>query len=476
MAIICAQTAVVGYTSALVCNKLARIDNIQPTFPDRADLILEGQYASAYTSGSALRRGNEIWTLFLLSKNVPGGTVNIKLTISSDPCAGAACPDKCIGSDLWSYRCDPKYENLVPVGYECVQDSLKQANSPACVAPAAPTYAVEFKTFENMLGILGFLSHYTGMLTSGINRLIPQEAGWSVHSTEIDSSRGVIRLLLSETGSWNLTDVIIFLLTAIALAISAICFLLLPTTLGIALGVIALVIASYSVIRLIDRVSVLEESVNNFRTKDQNDVRLDQMVANVLDQYEKSSKTKDNCLNKLNGLKSAYVSYLDVMQKNFANLYTPAMKRTFAATVDSAIEQFKAGTITCERATEIILTQGGIAKSDLSTNFSTVYNINNPYVPPKKEDCWISKPIGEGCLLSASTGQWIVGTIIAVAGLGVAYWAITRKPEETKIVIERVKEEAERAREAIRKIRAPAVPRITGAPAAPRITGAPVAV
>ncbi len=271
---------------------------------------------------------------------------------------------------------------------------------------------------------------------------------------------------MSEIGSWSISDVAIFLLTAIAMAIAVVCFLLFPTSLGIALGVFALVVAGYGVYRLVDMVSVLKEQVTNYQTKDQNDTRLDQMVANVLAAYEKSPKTKDDCLNKLNGLKIAYTTYLDTMQKDFANLYTPAMKRTFAAAADGAIEQFKNGTITCEQATEKMLTQGGIAKADVSTNFTTVYVTNNPYVPPKKEDCWIAAPLGEGCVLSAKTGKIIVGSVAAVGILGVVYWFVTRRPAEAKIVIERVKEEAARARAAYREIRAPAMPQITGAPVA----------
>lgn len=75
------------------------------------------------------------------------------------------------------------------------------------------------------------------------------------------------------------------------------------------------------------------------------------------------------------------------------------------------------------------------------------------------EKCWISKPLGEGCLLSASTGQWIVGTALAALGLYITYWAVTRKPKETKIFIEKAKravgEEYERARAAYRELRAP---------------------
>ncbi len=204
MTIICGpQTAVVGYTSTLVCNKLIRIDNIQPIYPDRADLILEGQYASAYTSGSALRRGNEIWTLFLLSKNVPGGTVNIKLTISSDPCAGVSCPDKCIGNDLWAYRCDPKYENLVPVGYECVQDSVKQANSPACVA--ATHYISLSMGFVPHELVACFETYISAISNNLMTKIAPPPSPWVYVKTTYDRITNSFNLWFYIPGTVALT-------------------------------------------------------------------------------------------------------------------------------------------------------------------------------------------------------------------------------------------------------------------------------
>ncbi len=343
---------------------------------------------------------------------------------------------------------NPKGQNIIK----------NECSDPVTVLLGSSSYAIDFKIFENTAGILDLLSSYTGMVTARLNEIIPVEAGWSIASTEILSSQGIIRLYMTETGSWTIQQVAVFLLTAMALVIAAVCFLLFPTPLGIALGVIALVISSYGVIRLIDKVSVLQELVTNFETKDQNDTRLDQMIANVLDQYNKSPKTNDDCLNKLNGLRISYSEYMDTMQKDFSTLYTPAIKRTFESTADGAIEEFKAGTLTCEAATERITTQGAIAKSDVSTNFTTVYNINNPYKPPKKEDCWIKAPIGEGCFLSANTGMWIIGTVVAIAGLGITYWAVTRKPAETRIVFEKAKEEFGRARSAFRTLTAPAIP------------------
>jgi len=338
------------------------------------------------------------------------------------------------------------------------------------LTPAAPTHIIEFKLLENASGINETLKSYTTMLTATINSFIPVEAGWTVYSTEVDTSKGILRLQLSPTGSWGIVEIATFLFAIIITAIGALLIIIfLPVGLvGIAIIAASAIVLDYVVYRLIDYNVELQQKVTNLQAKDQNDTKLDQTIAGVLDLYEKSAKTKDDCLNKLNGLRISYTTYLDTMQKNFPNLYTPAMKRTFQSTADNSIAQFRDGKITCERATEIITTSGALAKSDVSTNFTANYNTVLGYTPPKK-DCWISKPLSEDCILSAETGMWIAGTIVAVIGLGITYWAVTRKPAETRLVFEKAKEAAvkggeiakaeyERMKTAYREIRAPAVP------------------
>lgn len=338
------------------------------------------------------------------------------------------------------------------------------------LAPAAPTHYLDFQLFENASGIFDVLKSNAIMLTAAINSLIPDAAGWKVYSADVDTSKGILRLQLSPTGSWGIVEIATFLFTIIITAIGAILIIIfLPVgILGIAIIAASAIVLNYVVYRIIDYNVELQQKVTNFEAKDQNDTKLDQTIAGVLDLYEKSAKTKDDCLNKLNGLRISYTTYLDMMQKNFPNLYTPAMKRTFQSTADNAIAQFRDGKITCERATEIVTTSGATAKADASTNFTANYNTEIGYTPPKK-DCWISKPLSEDCILSAETGMWIAGTIVAVIGLGITYWAVTRKPAETRIVFEKAKEAAvkggelakaeyARMKTAYREIRAPAVP------------------
>ncbi len=335
---------------------------------------------------------------------------------------------------------------------------------------ASPTHILEFKLLENASGIFETLKSYSTMLTAAINSLVPVEAGWTVYSTEVDTSKGILRLQLSPSGSWGILDYAAFLLTIIITAIGALLLaIFLPVgIIGIAIIAASVIVLDFIVYKIIDYSVELQQQVTNLKVKDQNDTKLDQTLGAVFEEYERSAKTKDDCLNKLNGIRISYTTYMDTMQKNFPNLYTPAMKRAFQSNADNAIAQLRDDKITCERATEIVMASGATAKADVSTNFTANYNTTLGYTPPKK-DCWISGPIGEDCLLSASTGKWIVGGTVALIGLGIAYWAVTRKPAETKIVFERAKElaikggelakaEYERMKSAYSTARAPAVP------------------
>ncbi len=339
------------------------------------------------------------------------------------------------------------------------------------LAPAAPTHIIEFKMLENTPGINETLKSYTTMLTSIINSFIPVEAGWTVYSTEVDTSKSILRMYLSPTGSWGIWDIATLLVTSLIIGIGALLLaVFLPVGLvGIAIIAASALVVEYVVINLINQNVELQQIVTNLQAKDQNDTKLDQVRAAVYEEYEKSAKTKDDCLNLLNGLRISTSGYMDTMQKNFPNLYTPAIKRTYQATVDNAIADLRKDKITCARAMEIEIGAYTISRSDISTNFTANYNTTLGYTPPKK-DCWIPKPLSEDCILSAETGMWIAGTIVAVIGLGITYWAVTRKPAETRLVFEKAKEAAvkggeiakaeyERMKTAYRDIRAPAVPR-----------------
>lgn len=63
-----------------------------------------------------------------------------------DPCTGVTCSDTCFGADLWIMKCDP-------LTGACVQDVLKQANSPICSGSHYIEYDFSFlpQSFLNLI-------------------------------------------------------------------------------------------------------------------------------------------------------------------------------------------------------------------------------------------------------------------------------------------------------------------------------------
>lgn len=509
MLIICGpQTATVGYTSMLVCNKLVKIDNIQSTSPDMVDLILEGGYVSAYTSGSALRRGNEIWILFLLSKNVPGGTVNIKLTISSDPCAGVTCPDKCVGSDLWNYRCNPIYDNLVPAGYECVQDSLNQANSPQCIAP---THYVSMSLGFVPPELITYFETYISAISDNLMTYIaPPPSPWEYVKTTYDRITNSFNLWfyipatavltmapggLQDIYNWFAVWVagiigVIFIIIGLILAIFFTGPLLVLGLISLFAGVVVLVWRVYDAVTNEQKA---ETVATNLTIQIEQNNKEDQARNLAESLWNKSAKTQSDCTTRLQTYRDAHLAKINGFLDQYAKypfLVTELtkLKDTYTTNANRIITEFKAipyAATTCD--TYFVRLNSEIGTSTVAINDALGRNINpaeNYSIAckgwtnqaacekadcfwydsacHKEEACWIGSPLG-GCVLSAGTGKTIVGVTVGLVVLGAAYWLLTRKRAEvTSIYVgakEAVTTEAARAKAAYREIRPPAVPR-----------------
>lgn len=511
MSIICGpQTATVGYTSTLVCNKLVRIDNIQPLFPDRVDLILEGEYVSAYTSGSALRHENEIWTLFLLSKNVPAGTVSIGLTISSDPCAGVPCPDKCVGNDLWDYRCGPKYENLVPVGYECVQNSLKQANSPQC---AGATHYVSLSMGFVPLELIAYFETYISAISDNLmTKIAPPPGPWVYLKTTYDRTTNSFNiwlylpatavLYMSPGALQDLYDYF----TAWAPLVTGVLLILIAAfgPFGVFADIVllfaGLVILAWKVRDATSKQLLAETKAANLTIQLEQNNKEEQARSSAEETWNKSAKTQGDCITRLQSHRDIHLAKLSGFLDQYAKypgLITELNKEkdTFTTDANGIITEFKTVSYTASVCdTYFVRMNSEIGTSNVAINDSL-----GRYIKPEEtysvackgwtnqaacqkaecfwydnachqeEQCWISNPLG-GCILSAKTGRAVVGATAAIFLTAAAYWLFTRKREEVVSIYAGAREaaaaEAERARAAIRKIRAPAAPMITGAPQA----------
>lgn len=132
MGITCQNQQTISAVSILMCGHLVKISNQRVGY-STVDIQIDSNIFPG-VGKIASHQGNEIWTLQLVSKNDGARTAVLKFTISDDPCLSApSCPNICVGNDLWSQKCSPTYDsNSIPIGFDCVQDSLIKANHCSC--------------------------------------------------------------------------------------------------------------------------------------------------------------------------------------------------------------------------------------------------------------------------------------------------------------------------------------------------------
>lgn len=516
-------TATITSVSTLVCNKLVKINNIQPIFPDRADLVVDGMLMSAYASGSASIIGNEIWTLYLLSKNVAAGEVTISFTVSQDPCV-VPCPDQCVGSDLYEYNCVPEYSpDLLPTGRRCVQGVLKQSTSPTCITGLSPTHYISLSVGFVSPQVIDYFVEYIREISDKLMINLPLLPNpWVYLETTYDRAAGAFNIWLylppeSPTLSFlspsfldnlmNWLDLYLpLILGVISIIIGALLIAVAPPA-----GVLYLIwgwttlmagaaLLAYKIYDLAQQVTVMQNTVDNQQIQLTNLENKNKSDAIIGDAWQKSLKTQSDCTTRLMGTAGSQANfiqnYLDKYAK-YVGLVTDltAEKNTFTTETNSIITEFKGkpySESTCNDYYGRIMTESGASET-------RTQDIINKYVIKEEkysvacrgwtnqaacekggcfwfdsachqeEACWISNPLG-GCVLSARTGRAVVGATAAIFVTAFAYWLFTRKEKEVISIYGGAKEvvtgEVGRAKAAYRQITAPAAPRITGAPVA----------
>ncbi len=248
-------------------------------------------------------------------------------------------------------------------------------------------------------------------------------------------------------------------------------------------GALILAIGFYSVL---SNQEILRSTITN-QGQQISQVNKENQAKNVLTQaWESSSKTQSDCLNRLKAYADLHISiingYSDVYAK-YANLVTAlnSEKDGFTTTVNAIITEFQAANYNvdvCNTYYSKIDAEVTASNVRISTLISQNVAPGEGYSPTcagwanqtdcekaecywynsachKDPDCWIPNPVG-GCILSASTGWTIVGVVSLITIAGVAYWLLTRHPEETRTIVRSargaVTGEAERARQAYRRI------------------------
>ena len=408
MTIICGpQTATIKTTDTIVCEKLIRITNMQSAYSDQVDISINGDMQKAYMSGSALRRGAEIWTLYLLSKNIPGGTAEIKLTVSQDPCIDVPCPDICIDNDLWSQRCQINYDtNLLPIGTACIKGTLKQSGSPACQATHFLDLVITPWSWYTPGGAAVELINKTADINGALANLFAGITGWNYLGIDVltQGEWVVVRTYLKEL-SVTVTDG------------SEVYAMIAPAALAILLEQIAAIViivgAIIVVIGVIVGIYLVTSSLQSVFGKDFTKSEVGDNAVNTI------AKAEADC------------------KKNFM----PEDPVGYANCVKSAIVAITAGMGDLYNDSDI--TNAGKTAGAGIDKCATQYNIDKD--AQKLEFCVSAsvEPVKTKIAQkTAARSGWvdalIIGSVIAGV-LGVVYFA-TRKPDETKIFIERAAE------------------------------------
>lgn len=320
-------TATISNISTLVCNKLVRIDNIQPTSPDRADLVVDGRLMSAYTSGSASIMGSEIWTLYLLSKNVAAGEVTISFTVSQNPCAAIPCPDRCVGNDLYAFNCIPDYSPvLLPIGSHCEKGALKQAGSPTCVAA---THYISLSMGFVPPELITYFEGYISVISDNLmTKIAPPPSPWVYVKTTYDRITNSFNLWLylpatavlymSPGALQDLYDYFtawVPLVTGILLILIA-AFGPFGILMDIVLLFAGLVILAWKVIDATSNQLLAETKATNLTIQlDQNN-KEDQARSGAEEIWNKSAKTQSDCITRLQSHRDIHLAKLSGFRKS----------------------------------------------------------------------------------------------------------------------------------------------------------------
>lgn len=417
------QIATIKFTDTIVCGKLIRITNIQSANSDLVDIMIEGEMQKAYMSGSALRRGAEIWTLYLISKNVPGVTADIKLTVSQDPCIDVPCPDICIDNNLWSQRCQINYDtNLLPISTTCIKGTLKQSGSPACQATHFLDIVITPWSWYTPGGAVIEIIKKTTDINGALANLFAGITGWNYLGIDVltQGEWVVVRTYLKELSVTETTGG------------SEVYAMIAPAALTILLEQIASIVIIVSaiivVIGIIVGIYLVTSSLQSVFGKD---FTKSEVGDNAVDTI---AKAEADC--KKNFLPKDPVGYANCMKSGITAITAGLGDLYNDSDITNAGKTAGAGIDKCSA-------QYNIDKDAQKLEFCVKASVE-----PVK-----TKIAQKTAARSGWVDALIIGTVIAGV-LGVVYFA-TRKPNETKIFIERA---AEAVKAPLIRITEPRVP------------------
>lgn len=434
MGIICQDTKTISYISQLICGKLVKIYDIKPIFPDIIDVTVDGRIHIGVGNTASILDDGKILTLQLISKNVGAGTAIIKLTVSTNPCIGATCPDIC-GTppdyNLYYQTCSPTYDAYnIPIGYRCRLGTLKEVNSPQCLPPPPiiiPTHVIKFELSPNQY--LNYLQQNIVTISARIVDALPFNPDVKYIRTELDPTGKYINVYVKYTGtatmgiygmngiySLGIIDAINDFAKALIPILITIASILITAAIilagGFTLPVIGLALLAGGVVFILGFASfdlminleIAREVINNQQAFIQPTIAKDQGKKALDDAFAASPKTKDDCLTLLKGYQEADIIYINSLSDKLTKLQLTNIKSSYNTCTNSLIDGFNANTVTCDGAIAGFSPCANTVYAGTGEQFNVNYNPDDAFKPPIKPIDW------EKILLYGGIG--LVGLII----------------------------------------------------------------
>lgn len=128
----------------------------------------------------------------LINQSVVSDNINIFQNL----CYGVTCSDKCIGRDLYYQTCDPTTG-------QCVQGTLKEANSSQCLLPSE-THYIEYDLSFLPTDFLNFISGNVTAVSDYLGTHLPFPSNIGYIRSEYNSNAGTFRLYVKYTPAMGL--------------------------------------------------------------------------------------------------------------------------------------------------------------------------------------------------------------------------------------------------------------------------------
>jgi hypothetical protein len=409
MAIICGPiTTTINYSNQLICGHLVKVASIEPYY-QTIEVMIDNQQIIPGIGNVAVSIIPNFTTravISLINKNVSAGTANISFAI----------------------------------------ESIEVPPPPIEVS----THMVQLEMSPNPY--IGYLEQNIVSISAQVADALPFTPNVQYIRTELDTSGKYMNVyvkyigpaILSMDGYYNvyslgiMDDINNFAMAIIPILIAIASILITAAIIlagGFTLPVIAVALAAgglvfilgYVSYDLIAKLQVAAKVIDNQQAFIQPTIEKDQGKKALDDAFEKSAKSKEDCLTLLKGYQEKDKIYINSLSAKLTKLQLTDMKGAYDICTNNLIENFKADKISCDTARAGFSPCENVLYAGTGEQFNKNYDPNAAFEEKCTTDCLICEPITNKCILSKGTA-----TLIGIGLLGFLYFST--KPKETIVI------------------------------------------